>query len=135
MRMLELAFIWYCKATKIQTLIQYYVEKCSTPFTFLKLIQCNYLQMNRVKNKYIQVKYLLSLGIFDFNFRQDKLSVQVWALLKKKVAGFARGQNYVYQVLKKLKWYTMEITLLNWCNLVSISKKLRCYMFGFVRIY
>ena len=31
--------------------------------------------------------------------------------------------------------FTMRRNLLNWCNLVSISKKLRCYVFGVVRIY
>ena len=44
-----LKFIDSDKATKIQTLCQHYVEKCSTPFTILKLLQCNYLQMNREK--------------------------------------------------------------------------------------
>ena len=29
----------------------------------------------------------------------------------------------------------MRRNLLNWCNLVSISKKLRFYVFGVVRIY
>ena len=31
--------------------------------------------------------------------------------------------------------FTMRRNLLNWCNLVSISKKLRFYIFGVVRIY
>ena len=31
--------------------------------------------------------------------------------------------------------YTMRRNLLNWCNLVSISKKLMLYIFGVVRIY
>ena len=30
---------------------------------------------------------------------------------------------------------TMRKNLLNWCNLVSISKKLMFYIFGVVRIY
>ena len=30
---------------------------------------------------------------------------------------------------------TMRRNLLNWCNLVSISKKLRFYVLGVVRIY
>ena len=30
---------------------------------------------------------------------------------------------------------TMRRNLLNWCNLVSISKKLMFYVFGVVRIY
>ena len=30
---------------------------------------------------------------------------------------------------------TMRRNLLNWCNLVSISKKFRFYVFGVVRIY
>jgi hypothetical protein len=32
-------------------------------------------------------------------------------------------------------YYTMRRNLLNWCNLVSISKKLMFYAFGVVRIY
>ena len=32
-------------------------------------------------------------------------------------------------------FYTMRRNLLNWCNLVSISKKLMFYVFGVVRIY
>ena len=31
--------------------------------------------------------------------------------------------------------FTMRINLLNWCNLVSISKKVVFYAFGVVRIY
>ena len=31
--------------------------------------------------------------------------------------------------------YTVRRNLLNWCNLVSIGKKLRFYVFGLVRIY
>ena len=31
--------------------------------------------------------------------------------------------------------HTMRRNLLNWCNLVSISKKLRFYVFGVVRTY
>ena len=31
--------------------------------------------------------------------------------------------------------YTMRRNLLNWCNLISISKKLMFYVFGVVRIY
>ena len=86
-------------------------KKCSTPLTFLKLLYNAIIYRWTENKKDIQVKYLIPLGIFDFNFRQDKLSVQVWALLKKKVAGFARGQNYVYQVLKKLKWIMHFLSL------------------------
>ena len=31
--------------------------------------------------------------------------------------------------------YTMRRNLLNWCNLVSIGKKLRFYVFGVLRVY
>ena len=79
----------------------------SLPLHFVNLYNAIIYRWTENK-KDIQVKYLIPLGIFDFNFRQDKLSVQVWALLKKKVAGFARGQNYIYQVLKKLKWTLWE---------------------------
>ena len=42
------------------------------------------------------------------------------------------GQDY----MRGLNYHaTMRRNVLNWCNLVSISKKLMFYVFGVVRIY
>ena len=60
-----------------------------------------------------------SLSFFQFYLQSKKLSK---GFLMEIV-----GQSFLQNDMKS--------NLLNWCNLVSISKKLRFYVFGVVRIY
>ena len=62
--------------------------------------------------------------------RRKKIPKKIWQLQPKSY-----DSKYSNVPMQTFLRYTLRRNLLNWCNLVSISKKLRFYVFGVVRIY
>ena len=61
---------------------------------------------------------------------------EIWGqpLWQYGLLSFQAGGTKLERFLHKNQ-HTMRTNLLNWCDLVSISKKLMFYVFGMVRIY
>ena len=59
----------------------------------------------------------------------------IWQCEKKEFDGIIEGGGVGGEAAHNGLKFTMRRNLLNWCDLVSIGKKLRFYVVGVVRIY
>ena len=86
----------------------------------------------QTKEKIIEAFERLTLQLDKGYWREKHTSHHDSHQGKRKLRSFKKNLG---SILRMLVIYTLRRNLLNWYNLALISKKLRFYVFGVVRIY